>query len=203
MTPIIKRQAASVRLFLPLILSIAAVILVPCPLKAQTLTSGDIAGTVEDSSGAVIPGADVKAINTGTDAVNEVFTGAAGDYRISLLQPGSYKLTVSAAGFQTTQASLTLIVGQVASLNFKLPIAQNALTVEVVGGDVPLLQTDTSEMSTTITQEQMQNLPNPGGDITYPVNVTQGVVMNTQGGYGNSSAFGLPATSNNFTVNGA
>ena len=137
MTPIIKRQAASVRLFLPLILSIAAVILVPCPLKAQTLTSGDIAGTVEDSSGAVIPGADVKAINTGTDAVNEVFTGAAGDYRISLLQPGSYKLTVSAAGFQTTQASLTLIVGQVASLNFKLPIAQNALTVEVVGGDVP------------------------------------------------------------------
>jgi hypothetical protein len=78
MTPIIKRQAASVRLFLPLILSIAAVILVPCPLKAQTLTSGDIAGTVEDSSGAVIPGADVKAINTGTDAVNEVFTGAAG-----------------------------------------------------------------------------------------------------------------------------
>ncbi|HEY3940361.1 MAG TPA: hypothetical protein VGL97_23240, partial [Bryobacteraceae bacterium] len=42
-----------------------------------------------------------------------------------------------------------------------------------------------------------------GGDITYYVNLTQGVVMNTQGGYGNSSAFGLPATSNNFTVNGA
>ena len=49
----------------------------------------------------------------------------------------------------------------------------------------------------------MQNLPNPGGDITYPINVTQGVVMNTQGGYGNAEAFGLPATSNNYTVNGA
>jgi hypothetical protein len=203
MTPIIHKQAASVRSLLFLMVSIAAVILVPCSLKAQTLTSGDIAGTVEDSSGAVVPGADVKAINTGTDAVSEVFTGAAGDYRISLLQPGNYKLNVSAVGFQTTQAGLTLIVGQVASLNFKLPIAQNAQTVEVVGGDVPLLQTDTSEMSTTITPEQMQNLPNPGGDITYPINVTQGVVMNTQGGYGNSSAFGLPATSNNFTVNGA
>src|ERR1700691_3609569 len=87
MTPIIHKQAASVRSLLFLMVSIAAVILVPCSLKAQTLTSGDIAGTVEDSSGAVIPGADVKAINTGTDAVSEVFTGAAGDYRISLLQP--------------------------------------------------------------------------------------------------------------------
>ena len=203
MIPLIQRQSASVRLLLPLILGIAAAILLHCPLKAQTLTSGDIAGTVEDSSGAVIPGADVKAINTGTDAVNEVISGAAGDYRISLLQPGDYKLTVSAAGFQTTELSLTLSVGQIANHVFKLPVAQNAQTVEVVGADVPLLQTDTSEMSTTITQQQMENLPNPGGDITYPVNVTQGVVMNTQGGYGNSSAFGLPATSNNFTVNGA
>jgi hypothetical protein len=203
MIPTIQRQSASVRLFLPLILGIAAAILVHCPLEAQTLTSGDIAGTVEDSSGAVIPGADVKTINTGTDAVNEVISGAAGDYRLSLLQPGVYKLTVSAAGFQTTQVSLTLSVGQIANHVFKLPVEQNAQTVEVVGDDVPLLQTDTSEMSTTITQQQMENLPNPGGDITYPVNVTQGVVMNTQGGYGNSSAFGLPATSNNFTVNGA
>src|SRR5271168_4142910 len=113
MTPIIQRQAASVRLLLSLIFSIAALILVPCPLKAQTLTSGDFAGTVEDASGAVIPGADVKASNTGTGAVNEVFTGAAGDYRISLLQPGEYKLTVSATGFQTTAVSLALSVGQI------------------------------------------------------------------------------------------
>ena len=203
MTSMFLKRTGSFRSLLPLILSFAALILVPATLKAQTLTSGDIAGTIEDSSGAVIPGADVKATNTGTGAVNDVITGAAGDYRISLLQPGDYKLTVSAAGFQTTQTSLTLSVGQIASRNIKLAIAQNAQTVEVVGTDVPLLQTDTSEMSTTITQEQVQNLPNPGGDITYPINVTQGVVMNTEGGYGNSEAFGLPATSNNFTVNGA
>ncbi|MGD0889965.1 MAG: carboxypeptidase regulatory-like domain-containing protein [Terracidiphilus sp.] len=197
------RRAASVRFLLPLILTSAALIQAPTTLKAQTLTSGDIAGTVEDSSGAVIPGAQVKAINAGTGSVNVVITGAAGDYRISLLQPGAYKVTVTASGFQTTQASLTLSVGEIASRNFKLAIAQNSQTVEVVGSEAPLLQTDTSDMSTTISQEQMQNLPNPGGDITYPINVTQGVIMNTQGGYGNAEAFGLPATSNNFTVNGA
>jgi len=203
MTSNFLKRAASVRSLLPFILSFAALILVLPSLQAQTLTSGDIAGTVQDTSGAVIPGADVKAVNTGTGAEHDVVTGTPGDFRISLLQPGTYKVTVTSPGFQTTQATVVVSVGQIASSNFKLAIAQNAQTVEVVGGDDTLLQTDTSEMATTITQEQMQNLPNPGGDLTYPVNISQGVVMNTQGGYGNSSVFGLPATSNNFTVNGA
>jgi len=197
------RRALRVLLLLPFVLGAITPIFFPEPLLAQTLTSGDIAGTIEDATGAVIPGADVKVLNTGTGAVKETTAGDAGDYRISLLQPGSYTVTVTANGFRTTQASLTLSVGQIANQNFKLSPAQNAQTVEVMSEEVPLLQTDTSEMSTTITQDQVQNLPNPGGDVTYPVNITQGVVMNTQGGYGNSEAFGLPATSNNFTINGA
>jgi hypothetical protein len=189
--------------FLSLILASASVVFMPVFVHAQSLTSGDIAGTVEDSSGAVVPGVSVKATNTGTGAIKEVVSGANGDYRISLLQPGAYQVTAAAKGFQTAQTRLTLSVGQIATQNFKLGVAEGIQTVEVVGSAVPLLQTDTSDMSTTISQEQVQNLPNPGGDVTYLVNVTQGVVMNTQGGYGNSEAFGLPATSNNFTVNGA
>lgn len=197
------RRALLVLTLSPVILGSATLILLPDGLRAQTLTSGDIAGTIQDASGAVIPGANVKALNTGTGLVKETTTGAAGDYRISLLQPGAYTVTVTANGFRTTQASLTLSVGQIASQNFKLSLAQSSQTVEVMAQEVPLLQTDTSDMSTTITMDQIQNLPNPGGDVTYPINVTQGVVMNTQGGYGNSEAFGLPATSNNFTINGA
>ncbi len=199
----LKRTTLVVLAVFSLVSVPVALILAPGSLKAQTLTSGDIAGTVEDSSGAVVPGAQVKATNTGTGAIKEVISGSAGDYRISLLQPGNYTVTVSANGFQPQQVSLVLSIGQIASQTFKLQIAQGVQTVEVMGAEIPLLQTDTSEMSTTISQEQMQNLPNPGGDITYPINITEGVVMNTQGGYGNSSAFGLPATSNNFTVNGA
>jgi hypothetical protein len=171
--------------------------------KAQSLISGDIAGTVTDPSGAAIPGATVVIANAGTGAIQTVKTGGAGGYRVGLLQPGQYTVKVSAPGFQTTQRSTAIAVGQTATVNMQLGLAKGVQTVQVEGTAVPILQTENSDLSTTITQQQVQNLPNPGGDITNYINLTQGVVMNSQGGYGNSSAFGLPATSNNFTVNGA
>jgi outer membrane receptor protein involved in Fe transport len=181
----------------------AALVLTLAPLKAQTIISGDIAGTVVDPSGAAVPGASVTVTNTGTGAVNVVTSGGAGDYRVSLLPPGAYRVSVSAGGFQTTQLNVTVRVGQITNGNLKLALAQASQSVQVEGSTVPLLETENSDLSTTFTMEQVQNLPNPGGDITYPIQTTQGVVMNSQGGYGNSSAFGLPASSNNFTVNGA
>jgi Carboxypeptidase regulatory-like domain len=181
----------------------AALVLTLAPLKAQTIISGDIAGTVVDPSGAAVPGASITVTNTGTGAVNVVKSGGAGDYRVSLLPPGAYTVSVSAGGFQTTQLNVTVRVGQITNGNLKLSLAQASQSVQVEGSTVPLLETENSDLSTTFTMEQVQNLPNPGGDITYPIQTTQGVVMNSQGGYGNSSAFGLPGSSNNFTVNGA
>src|SRR6202000_994637 len=203
MTSIFLKRAAMVLAMLPAIAGPAAFILVPRTLEAQSLVSGDIAGTVTDSSGAAVPGAKVTARNTGTGQVKDVTSSGAGNYRISLLQPGKYTVTASADGLQTTQGSLDLSIGQIASQNFKLVVANSSTTVQVMGTEIPLLQTDTSDISTTISQQQVQNLPNPGGEITYPVNLTQGVIMNTQGGAGNGGAFVLPAVSNNFTVNGA
>lgn len=175
----------------------------PRNLAAQSLISGDIAGTVTDQSGAAIPGASVTVKNTDTGLTKAVKTGGAGDYHIGLLQPGPYTVTVAAAGFQSTQQGTTVAVGQTATVNIAVGVASGSQTVQVMGSTVPLLQPENSDISTTITQQQVQQMPNPGGDITYYINLTQGVVMNTQGGYGNSSAFGLPATSNNFTMNGA
>jgi hypothetical protein len=203
MISIFLKRIAIVLAVLPVIAGPAALLLVPRTLEAQSLVSGDIAGTITDSTGAAIPGAKVTVRNTGTGQVKDATTSGAGNYRISLLQPGEYTVTATAEGFQTTQGSLTLSIGQIVSQNLKLAVAKSSTTVQVTGAEIPLLQPDTSEMSTTISQQQVQNLPNPGGDITYPINVTQGVIMNTQGGFGNSEAFGLPATSNNFTLNGA
>jgi hypothetical protein len=197
------RRTVSVLALFPFILGSTTLVVLPRGLEAQSLVSGDIAGTVADSTGAAIPGAKVIAINTGTGQTKEVTSNESGNYRISLLQPGKYTVTATVAGFQTTQSSLILSIGQIASLNFSLPVEKSSTTVEVTGAEIPLLQPDTSDMSTTISQQQIQNLPNPGGDITYPINTTQGVIMNTQGGDGNAEAFGLPATSNNFTINGA
>ncbi len=193
----------SIFVALSLMLLVPAVLVSPQPASAQSLISGDIAGTVTDSSGAAIVGATITVTNTGTGAVKTVTSGAAGDYRVGLLQPGPYTVSVSAPNFQTTQSTTAVAVGQTAEVNMSLNLARGTTTVQVLGSEVPLLQPENSDISTTITEEEVQNLPNPGGDITYFIQLTQGVVMNTQMHYGNSSAFGLPATSNNFTVNGA
>jgi hypothetical protein len=182
--------------------SLSGVVFAPAA-SAQTVISGDIAGTITDPTGAALPGAKVVVKSVQTGAVQTFTTGAAGDFRVPLLKPGTYTVTVHASGFQPTQTTATVAVGQITNVNLKLPVASGTQTVQVEASTVPLLQTQNSDLSTTLTEEQVQNMPNPGGDITYPVNITQGVVMNTQGGYGNSSAFGLPATSNNFTINGA
>jgi hypothetical protein len=203
MNQFLSQRAGLVLTFCLLIVAPAALVLVSGALHAQTIISGDIAGTVTDPSGAVVPGATVTATDTATGTVKVVKAGDAGAYRVSLLQPGAYTLSVTDAGFKTTQLNVTVQVGQITSGNVKLSMAQASQMVEVESSTVPLLQTENSDLSTTITMEQVQNLPNPGGDITYPVQTSQGVVMNTQGGNGSSSAFGLPATSNNFTLNGA
>ena len=179
------------------------VITSPGILKAQTTLSGDIAGTVTDQSGAAVPGATVTITNTDTGGVRQEKTNSVGEYRANLLKPGNYTVSVSAANFQTTETKTNVNVGQTSGVNVSLSVAKGSQTIEVTSNAVPLLQPENSDLSTTVSIEQVQNLPNPGGDITYYINMTQGVVMNTQGGYGNSSAFGLPATSNNFTVNGA
>jgi hypothetical protein len=186
-----------------LVLGIPYLLTIPRPAAAQSLISGDIAGTVTDPSGAAIQGATVTATNTGTGLVKTVTTAGAGDYKIGLLPVGPYTVNIAAPNFQTVQQTVNVVVGQTVTVSVSLPVAKGATTVEVLGQSVPLLQPENSDISTTLTEEQVQNLPNPGGDITYYIQLTQGVVMNTQMHYGNSSAFGLPATSNNFTVNGA
>jgi hypothetical protein len=197
MNRFLSQRAGLVVAFSLLIVGPTPLVLVPGALQAQTTISGDIAGTVTDPSGAAVPGATVTATDTATGAVKVVKTGDAGAYRVSLLQPGAYTLSVAYAGFKPTQLNVAVQVGQITNGNVTLSMAQASESVEVESSTVPLLQTDNSDLSTTISMEQVQNLPNSGGDITYPVQTSQGVVMNTQGGSGNSSAFGLPATSNN------
>ena len=182
---------------------LSLLLLVNPSMGAQTVISGDIAGAVTDPTGAVISNASVKALNDGTGTLKTVTTGAAGDFRIGFLPPGNYTVTIEAPGFQSAEIKTAVQIGQTAAVNVSLNVAKGNTTVEVLGSEIPLIQPENSDISTTIGQQQVQQLPNPGGDLTYYINLTQGVVMNTQGGYGNSEAFGLPATSNNFTINGA
>jgi hypothetical protein len=169
---------------------------------AQTSVSGDIAGMVTDPTGAAIPNATVTVQNIGTAATKTSKSDSSGAYRASLLPPGSYKVTASAAGFNTVSEVVNVNQGNVTSGDLKLAVGNNSTTIEVAASEEPLLQTEDAQVSTTFNLQQVQTLPNPGGDITYYAQTTPGVVMNTGGGYGNFSVFGLPGTSNNFMVNG-
>ncbi len=168
---------------------------------AQTNISGDIVGNVTDSTGAAVANAQVTVTSNATGQAKSVTTTNSGQYRVPLLPPGSYKVSLVAPGFQTSEFTLTVAAGTSTSGDAKLTVGQSSVTISVTG-ETALLHTDDAQVSTTFDMQQVQTLPNPGNDLTFVAQTSPGAVMNTQGGYGNFAVFGLPATSNTFTVNG-
>jgi len=170
---------------------------------AQNATTGAISGTVTDPSNAVISGAGVTLTNTETGVSSTATTNASGSYSFPLLIPSQYKVTVKQQGFRTTEQTVPVAVGQTTTVNIHLVVGQAAEVVEVSGA-APLIQTEDANVSTSFSAKQVDLLPNGGNDLTAVANTAPGVQINTSagGGYGNFTAFGLPATSNLFTVNG-
>jgi len=170
-------------------------------LKAQNQTSGDLTGSVTDPSGAVVPDAKVSLKDNTKGNVSETKTNKEGNYRFYQLSPGPYTLTVTASGFQTEVRDNQIAVGQISTIDFHLSLGTSTQTVMVTEA-APLVQTENGDSATAITAQQVSNVPNPGNDLSAIAQLAPGAVMNTQGGYGNVEAFGLPATSNLFTVDG-
>src|SRR5580704_13185793 len=169
---------------------------------AQSITSGDVTGTVTDPSGAAIPGSDVILTNTSTGASQKVTTNADGSYRFAFVAPGAYRVVATSSGFQSQQRPGVIVTaGQPATVNIQLAVAGATQTVDVVEG-ATVVQTQNADVSTNYNTQMIENLPNPGGDITYFAQTAPGVVMNTDGDNENFSAVGMPGTSNLFTING-
>jgi hypothetical protein len=182
-----------------LVLLLAGILSIPA--VGQSLVSGDIAGTITDPSGAVVPNATVTLKNNGTGQTQTTTTNSSGAYRFSLLPPAQYTVSAEASGFQNVEKPVTVAVGQATQLNLQLAVGGSSQTVEVTA-EGAVVQTQNGNISTTFTPQQVELVPNPGNDLSYMVQTAPGAVMNTQAGYGNSATFGLPATSNLFTVNG-
>ena len=167
---------------------------------AQSLISGDIAGTITDPSGAVIPGVSVQLKSLDTGATQTTTANQSGAYRFSLLKPGRYQVIVSAIGFQRATREATVAVGQILTTDLTLEVGAATQTVEVAAA-APLINPESS-INTSFTPTEFRDLPSPGGDLTNIAQTVPGVVVNVTGGYGNFTLNGLPATSNLFTVNG-
>ncbi len=184
------------------ILAVLVVAAVMAPsLMAQSLISGDLTGTITDPSGAVVSGATVALKSDATGATRTATTGPNGTYRFSLLQPGTYTISASAPGFSKAQTQASVAIGQATVADVKMAVGATSQTVEVTSA-APLVQADNADLSTSFSQAMIGNQPNGGNDITYVAQTAPGVTMNVGQGYGNFTSYGLPATSNLFTVNG-
>ena len=179
-------------------------IVLQSPLIAQSVVTGGVAGRITDPMGALVPNAHVVLTGILTGISQSTVTSSVGLYSFPLVKPGSYKVSASAAAFATARHSVEVFLGQTTPVDIRLELGSTSESVEVAHGEESL-QIEDGNTNTTVDSRQLENLPNPGGDLTNFAQTAPGIVMNTAsgGGYGNFTGFGLPATSNLFSINGA
>src|SRR6266446_4802414 len=116
------------------------------PVFAQKIT-GDISGTVQDTTGAVVKDAKVTATNVATGEVRSAATSDGGFYRILEMPPGNYKVTATAPGFKTSVRDVQVAISMVTQSDFQLQPGQISETIEVEG-TAPLVETTEDRLST-------------------------------------------------------
>ncbi len=184
------------------LLLLAAMVIFTSPRTfGQTETTGDIAGTVMDTSGAVVAGATVTLTFPATDETRNATANDSGQFRFTFLHPGSYVISVSAASLRSDLTKVTVQIGQALNINLVAKIQATQQTVDV-SADAALVDTETANLATNFSQRQIQELPAPGGDLTTVAFSVPGISLSTGMGYGNFSSHGLPGVSNLFTING-
>ena len=135
---------------------VVAALFLATPALAQY---GQIEGQVVDSTGAVLPGATVTAVNEDTGVSRSSTSDATGDYRLPALLPGTYTVRAELSGFQTIETTgVLLTIQQTIVMNQELALAQVEETVTVTG-TAPLLDTRRSDISTSVSDLQIQDLP--------------------------------------------
>src|ERR1700726_2021247 len=196
--------------FALLVLTVAS--LPPAQALAQGETTSAIVGQVRDTTNAVVPGATVAIANLETGLKRSAKTDDAGRFNFPQLKPGTYSVKAEAEGFEPQRNDNVISgLGQKQTVDFTLKVARSVQSVEVTS-ETLVLSPENANTSTTLNARALENLPNPGGDLTYPLQFAAGALINTAGsgndfvggtnGYGNVEFNGLPALSNGYIVDG-
>jgi len=164
--------------FLPCFATLALLLLFPLLVAAQD--TGYISGTVVDKSGAVIGGAEVTLTNIGKTLTRTTKTNDAGVYVIPGLPGDTYDLSITAAGFQKFTASrVVLNVGDKDRIDVTMTIGAVTQEIVVTGESVAQVETTSSDLASTVTGKQIDNLVLNGRNFTQLVNLAPGVVSQT------------------------
>ena len=178
------------------------------------IATADIIGTVTDASGAVVPEAKVTATNTETGLVYPGQSSSDGNFLLTQLPVGRYKVAVSKAGFKAVEISdISLTIGQRLREDVKLQIGTASQSVEVQAESVQL-QTDSATVQSTIEEHQVQDLPLEGRNFAQLVQLIPGATDYTGGTFSTGNALddrrrgsavsvnGFLGTQNNFMIDG-
>src|SRR5208283_2727837 len=199
-------------LFILIIAGSLHLLVLPGMTLAQGETTSAIVGQVSDSSGSTVPGAKVTVTNKETGSRRNAYTDNEGRFNFPQLKPGIYSVKVELEGFEPEQnENVSAALGQKQTVDFRLRIKGSRQSIEI-SSEAPILNPQNANTSTTLNAPALENLPNPGGDLTYPLQFAPGALINTAGssndfvggsnGYGNVEFNGLPALSNGYIVDG-
>ncbi len=167
-----------------------------------------IRGTITDPNKAVIRGAAIRIVNDETNETRAVTSGAEGDYAISSLPPGSYRLEVSAAGFAAFPQGVTLQVNQERRVNVSLEVSSGQYAVNVNATSEAPLKKDSASLGTVIDNRKVEGLPLDGRNFFELSLLVPGAVPAAQGSAGSVrgdfafSVNGAREDSNNFLLDG-
>ncbi len=179
----------------------ALIFLTALSLHAQTSGVGNITGNVTDASGAAVPNAPVTVTDTDTGVSRSITTNGDGSYSASFLQPGRYEVVLGGGSFgKVDRKNLVLTVGQILTVDAALPAASVSTEV-VVTSQSPLIDTEKTEVSQTVDQTLISNLPVNGRNWSDFVLLTPNVVQD--GGTGLVSFHGISGLYNQNYVDGA
>lgn len=157
-----------------LLLAATAALVVTLPAAAQY--SASIQGTVTDTSGAAIPGAQVSITDTETNRNLQATTNDSGTFSINQLPPSTYRVQVTRDGFAPKQLdNVKILAEQANALNVQLQAGGSTQTVTVNAAEKPLIDTQTGQITGTLDQQQISHLPSYGRDVFQLVQLTPGV----------------------------
>lgn len=166
---------------------------------AQTQTA-TVRGVVQDSTGAVIPGARLILTNVDQNRPWETTSNEVGAYVFLQIPPGNYKLEVTAPGFKKNERpGMVLEVAQIVEINPTLQVGVVTETVEVTG-QTPLLETASSTLGEVVNSVTTENLPLNGRNVLQLIALTPGITTNTS--YRNQTSGSGSIGSNGFSANG-
>lgn len=168
------RHIAGLRLTVVVsLLVLTSILTMPVRTHSQT-TTADLVGTVTDSTGAIVPGALVTVTNHGTGEVRHLKSADNGDFVVSLLPPGTYSVMVTMESFKSFEVpTITLAAGDKPRVEAKLEVGNSSETI-TVEATTPLLQSESSTMQSSVTEESIQALPLNGRNFVQLIQLERG-----------------------------